>query len=172
MKPVKSVLTTTLVLCLTLVVTAQLPQTATPQQNQPQADTDRIEAAHSELLNAKDKAEEASRLTNAVSPALPGTAASSAPIPRKNLIDEHIFGRIERDNIPHAPLAGDEEFLRRAYVDAVGFLPTPEKIRSFVADKDPNKRDKLIDSLISTEEFADQWAYFYGELFRTRAASF
>src|SRR5438105_5168335 len=172
MKPVKLVLTTILVLCLTLVVAAQLPQTAQPQQNQPQADNDRIEAAHSELLNAKDKAEEASRLTNAVSPALPGTAASAGPIPRKNFIGEHIFGRIERDNIPHAPLAGDEEFLRRAYVDAVGFLPTPEKIRSFVADKDPNKRDKLIDSLIGTEEFADQWAYYYGELFRTRAAAF
>src|SRR2546428_259612 len=173
MKPVKLVLSTLLVLCLTLVVTAQLQQTAQPQQNQLQADEkDRIEAAHSELLNAKDKAEEASRLTNALSPALPGTAASSAPIPKKNFIDEHIFGRIERDNIPHAPLAGDEEFLRRAYVDASGFLPTPEKIRSFVADTDPNKRDKLIDSLIGTEEFADQWAYYYGELFRTRAASF
>jgi len=41
-----------------------------------------------------------------------------------------------------------------------------------VADTDPNKRDKLIDSLIGTEEFADQWAYFYDELFRTRAAQF
>ena len=107
MKPVKLVLTTILVLCLTLVVTAQLPQTTQPQQNQPQADNDRIEAAHSELLNGKDKAEEASRLTNAISPALPGTAASAGPIPRKNFIDEHIFGRIERDNIPHAPLAGE-----------------------------------------------------------------
>jgi len=66
----------------------------------------------------------------------------------------------------------NEEFLRRAYVDAIGFMPTPEKIRSFVADTDLNKRDKLIDSLIGTEEFADQWAYYYGELFRTRAAVF
>jgi len=57
-------------------------------------------------------------------------------------------------------------------VDAIGFAPTPEKIRSFVADTDPNKRDKVIDSLIGTEEFADQWAYYYGELFRTRASQF
>src|SRR5262249_56254340 len=98
-------------------------------------------------LKGKDKGGEASKVREAVAPALPGAAASSAPIPRKNFIDEHIFGRIERDNIPHAPLAGDEEFLRRVYVDAIGFLPTPEKIRSFVADTDPNKRDKLIDSL-------------------------
>src|SRR5205809_133322 len=120
MKPVKLVLMATAILCLTFVVTAQGPQNGQPQQGQPQADPDRIEAAHSELLNAKDKAAEASKLTEAVAPALPGAAASTAPIPRKNFIDEHIFGRIERDNIPHAPLASDEEFLRRAYVDAVG----------------------------------------------------
>jgi Protein of unknown function (DUF1549)/Protein of unknown function (DUF1553) len=172
MKPTKMVLMTMVVLCLTLAVTAQQPQNAQPQPAQQQVDQDRIESAHSELLNAKDKAAEASRLTEAVSPALPGAAASTAPIPRKNYVDEHIFGKIDRDKIPHSPLAGDEEFLRRAYLDAVGFLPTPEKIRSFVADTDPNKRDKLIDSLIGTEEFADQWAYHYGELFRTRAAAF
>src|SRR6266568_7451628 len=171
MKFVKLVLAATMVLCLTLVVTAQL-QKEQPQPVQQQVDQDRIEAAHSELLTGKDKAAEASRLTEAVASALPGAGASSAPIPRKNFVDEHILGRIERDNIPHAPLAGDEEFLRRAYVDAVGFLPTPEKIRSFVADTDPNKRDKLIDSLIGTEEFADQWAYHYGELLLTKDRTF
>src|SRR5213080_4453311 len=171
MKGAKLVLMAAAILCLTLVVTAQGPQTGQAAQVQPQ-DPDRVDAAHQELLNAKDKAAEASKLTEAVAPALPGAAASTAPIPRKNFIDDHIFGRIEKDNIPHAPLAGDEEFLRRVYVDAIGFLPTPEKIRAFVADKDPNKRDKVIDSLIGTEQFADQWAYYYGELFRTRAASF
>jgi len=65
MKLAKLVLTATIVLCLTLVVTAQLPQKA---RHKPvlQQDQDRIEAAHSELLNAKDKAAEASKLTAAV----------------------------------------------------------------------------------------------------------
>src|SRR2546427_11640746 len=112
MQPAKLVLTTVLVLCLTLVVTAQLPQNQQPQAGQNQVDQDRTEAAHSELLNAPDKAAEASRLTQAVAGALPGAGASSAPIPRKNFVDENIFGRIERENIPHAPLAGDEEVLR------------------------------------------------------------
>ena len=100
MKPMKLVLVTTMVLCLTLVVSAQLPQKDQPQPNQRQVDQDRTEAAHSELLTGQDKAAEASRLTQAVASALPGAAASSAPIPRKNFIDEHVFGRIERDNIP------------------------------------------------------------------------
>jgi hypothetical protein len=172
MKPAKLVIRTTVVLCLTLVVMAQQPQKAPLPQDQQQADKDRVEAAHSELLTGKDKAAEASRLTQTVAPALPGAAASSAPIPRKNFVDEHIFGRMERDKVPHAPLSGDEEFLRRAYVDAIGFLPAPDKARSFVADTDPNKRDTLIDSLIGTDEFADQWAYFFDELFRTRAQPF
>src|SRR5438874_1024951 len=153
MKSAKLVLMTAVVFCLTLAVTAQQPQKVQPQPPQQQVDQDRTEAAHSELLNAKDKAAEASRLTQAVSPALPAAAASTAPIPRKNFVDEHIFGKIDRDKVPHSALAGDEEFLRRAYLDAVGFLPAPEKVRSFVADTDPNKRDKLIDSLIGSEQF-------------------
>src|SRR5438552_3656234 len=169
MKPVKLVLMATAIFCLTFVVTAQGPQNG---QALPQVDPDRVDTAHQELLNAKDKAAEASKLTDAVAPALPGAAASTAPIPRKNFIDEHIFGRIEKDNIPHAPLAGDEEFLRRAYLDATGLLPAPDRVRSFLSDMDPNKRDKLIDSLIGSEEFTDEWAYHFGELLRTREAQF
>src|SRR5437867_7095256 len=167
MKRGKWVLMSTMVFLLSLVVSAQGPQN-TPAQPQ----DDRIEAAHGRLLSGEDRARDASKLTEAVAPALPSSAASTAPIPRKNFIDEHIFGRMERDKIRHAPLAGDEEFLLRAYLDATGLLPTPEQVRSFVADKDPNKRDKLIDSLIGTEEFTDQWAYHFGELLRTREAQF
>ena len=97
MKPAKLVVRTTVVLCLTLVVIAQ-PQKAPLSQDQQKADKDRVEAAHRELLTAKDKAAEASRLTQTVAPVLPGAAVSAAPIPRKNLVDEHIFGKIERDN--------------------------------------------------------------------------
>jgi hypothetical protein len=153
-----------MVFSLTLVTKAQLPQ---QQPAQPQVDDNRMEEAHGALFQAQDKAKEASRLTEAVAGALPRTGGSSAPIPRKNYIDEHIFGRIEKDGIPHSPLASDSEFLRRAYLDATGLLPSADVVRRFLADTDPNKRDKLIDSLIGTEEFTDQWAYHYGELFRT-----
>jgi len=169
MKPAHFVLPITMVLFLSLVVAAQLPQQekAEPKQSDPT-----FEAAHGQLLSGQDRAREASRLTEVVASALPSSGSSSAPIPRKNFVDELVFGRIERDKIPHAPLADDEEFLRRVSLDATGFLPTPEHIRAFLADTDPNKRDKLIDSLIGTEEFADQWAYHYGELLRTRLDSF
>src|SRR5207253_3076518 len=168
------VLMVAMVLCLSLVVVAERPRTnqSQPAQPAPQVDQDRIEAAHGKLLSGEDKAKEASRLTEAVAPALPITAASTAPIPRKNFIDDHIFGRMERDKIPHAPLAGDEEFIRRAYLDATGLLPTVDQVRAFLNNTDPDKRDKLIDSLIGSEEFTDQWAYHFGELLRTREAQF
>jgi len=170
MKPVKVILVSLLLLCLSLVLSAQLPEKQTTPQSQP-ADENRIEAAHSGLFSQEDKAKEASRLTQSVASALPAGAASYEPVARKNFVDDHIFGRLERDHIPHAPLAGDEEFLRRAYLDATGLLPTPEKVSAFLADTDPNKRDKLIDSLIGTEEFSDQWAYHWGELLRTRESA-
>ena len=80
MKSAKLVFMTAVVFCLTVAVTAQQPQRVQPQSPQQQVDQDRTEAAHSELLNAKDKAAEASRLTQAVSPALPATAVSNSSV--------------------------------------------------------------------------------------------
>src|SRR5947207_314011 len=144
-----------MVLFLTLALGAQLPPQGRPPSNAPQTTDERLEAAHGQLFSNQDKAKDASRLTESVAGALPNTGASYAPIPRKNFVDEFIFGRMERDRIPHAPLSGDAEFLRRAYLDATGLLPTPDAVRSFLADTDRDKRDKLIDSLIGTEAFAD-----------------
>ena len=168
MKSAKSVLVLTIFSTLSLIGGA-LPQR--PESAQ-QVDQDRMEAAHGQLMSGKDNAADASRLTQTVAPVLPDTAAAYATVPRKNFVDEYIFGRIERDKIPHSPVAGDAEFLRRTYLDAIGLLPTADQVRAFLADPDPNKRDKLIDSLIGTEEFTDQWAYQYDELLRTRMAPF
>src|SRR5258708_24595937 len=70
-------------------------------------------------------------------------------VARKNFVDNYIFDKMQRDGIPHAPLANDTEFLRRVTLDLTGRLPTPEQIRRFLQDTDPNKRDKRIDSLVS-----------------------
>jgi hypothetical protein len=154
------VLMSTMVLCLSLVVVAQQDQPAP----RPQSDPD-MGAVHQDLLNPEDRAEDANRLTEAVAAALPDVTPSG-PIARKNFVDEFIFGRMERENIPHAPLSSDEEFLRRAYLDATGLLPEADKVRSFKSDTDPDKRDQLIDELIGSEPFLDQWAYHWGELMR------
>lgn len=82
----------------------------------------------------------------------------------KNFIDELTLAKWRSLNlIPSAP-SSDGQFLRRAYLDAIGVLPTPEEVEDFLADKSPDKRAKLIDSLLEREEYADYWAYKWSDL--------
>ncbi len=164
MKPARLVLIAATILSLSMAIVAELPQQDRPQPSKPQSDPD-FNQAHQGLFTTEDKVKDASDLTKRVAAGLPNTV-SSAPVPHKNFIDDYVFARMERNHIPHAPLSTDEEFLRRAYLDATGFLPTADKVRSFKRDADPNKRDKLIDELVGSEEFLDQWAYHWEELLR------
>lgn len=155
---------------LVLSVSAQVSQQKKMKPRTGSDAVDQFEKAHQGLFTPKtDEAVEASRLTAEF-------AGSGAPmagsVPRKNYIDEHIFGRMERDKIPHAGLASDEEFIRRVYIDATGLVPTADAVREFVASTDPNKRDKLIDALIGSEDFADQWAWYWMDLLQSKDASF
>src|SRR5262245_62119537 len=66
-------------------------------------------------------------------------AASS--IPRRNFIDDFIFGAMAAQNVASARLTTDAEFFRRINLDLIGRIPGPDEVRSFVADTTPNKRD-------------------------------
>ena len=94
-----------------------------------------------------------------------------AQTPRKNFIDEYIFGRMERDGIQPAPLSSDLEFFRRVYFDLTGKPPSPTDIYAFVADQNPNKRDDLIDRLAWTYDFLDKWTVFFGDLYKNNATA-
>ena len=144
-------------------VSAALAQTQPPA---PPADQDRYEKVHEGIFGAKpDKGKDANRLSDMVSGGQ-GKSETQQKIARRNFIDEMLFARMEKDHVPHAALATDEEFVRRVYLDATGAIPSVEAIRSFVADRDPNKRDKLIDSLVGSDAFADEWAWYWGDLMR------
>ncbi len=120
--------------------------------------------AHAGLVKPRDGVSTAGDLAERV--AGPGVVASTRPVERRNLIDEHIFSRIEADGIPHAGLADDAQFLRRVQLDLIGRIPTSGEIRSFIADDTPDKRARKIDELLGREEFGEKWAYFYMDLFR------
>jgi hypothetical protein len=137
----------------------------TPGPGDPNRAADEVDRAHRTLFQkAPDKAKIASEVTSAVSKT--GPAAAQAPIARRNFIDQAIFGRMEHDGVPHAPLAGDTEFLRRTFLDATGRVPSSDDVLSFLASKNPNKRDDLIDRLLATDAFVDRWAYYFEDLFR------
>jgi hypothetical protein len=84
--------------------------------------------------------------------------------PRRNFIDELSLAKLKRLHVPPSPPADDAEFLRRAYLDTIGVLPTAEEARAFLADKSTDKRDRLIDALLARPEFVDYWAYKWSDL--------
>lgn len=87
-----------------------------------------------------------------------------AQSPRHNFIDELVLKKLQSLRIPPSPQCTDEEFIRRAYLDAAGILPTPEEQRKFLKDQRPDKRARLIDSLLERPEFVDYWTYKWSDL--------
>src|SRR5207249_962753 len=73
-------------------------------------------------------------------------------------IDREVFSKLERLNMAPSALSSDAEFLRRVYLDTIGSLPEPEDVRKFLADRDPKKREKKIDELLSHPLHAALWA--------------
>jgi hypothetical protein len=94
--------------------------------------------------------------------ALPPEALSQAE--RRNFIDELVLAKLKNLNLPPSPPASDAEFLRRATIDTIGVLPTVAESRAYLADTSPDKRAKLIDSLLARPEFVDYWAYKWSDL--------
>jgi hypothetical protein len=84
--------------------------------------------------------------------------------PRQNYIDDLVLKKLAILHIPPSRPATDEEFLRRAYLDAAGILPTGAETEKFLADHSADKRARLIDELISRPEFVDYWAYKWSDL--------
>ncbi len=82
----------------------------------------------------------------------------------RGFIDEHIDKQLTRLNLPASPACSDAEFVRRAYVDTIGRLPSIEEARVFLAQSAPTKRDMLIDQLLAKPEFADYWTYKWSDL--------
>src|SRR5262249_9474792 len=69
-------------------------------------------------------------------------------VPETNYVDKHVFARLRALRVRPSDLCSDEVFLRRVYLDALGVLPTADEARAFLADRDPAKRERLIDRLL------------------------
>jgi hypothetical protein len=135
------------------------------QQSNHEQDT--VDAAHRGLFQKQEEKSKAVSALTAEAVAARAAAAQRSPsIARSNFIDEHIFGRMQKDNVPHAGLATDEEFARRAWLDATGRIPSYEELIAFTKDTDPAKRQKLVDRLLASDGFIDKWTYYFEDLFR------
>jgi hypothetical protein len=86
----------------------------------------------------------------------------------KNFIDELVFKKLKTVGMPPSELCDDSTFVRRASVDIAGRLPTAEEARKFISDKDPAKREKCIDALLESSDYADYFANKWSALLRNK----
>jgi hypothetical protein len=76
----------------------------------------------------------------------------------KNFIDRLVFANLKEIGVPPSPVCDDSTFLRRVSLDIAGRLPTSKETAEFLASKDPNKRDVVIDRLLDSPDYADYFA--------------
>jgi hypothetical protein len=92
---------------------------------------------------------------------LPATLAEGTTYPKVsevNYVDREVFAKLRKLNIIPSDMSSDTEFLRRVTIDTIGSLPSPEDVRAFLANKDPDKRAKKIDELLANPLHAALWA--------------
>jgi len=84
--------------------------------------------------------------------------------PTNNYIDKHVLTKLKAMQIEPSELCTDADFLRRVSLDLTGLPPTPEKARAFITDTAADKREKLIDELIGSEEYIACWSNKWADL--------
>ena len=104
------------------------------------------------------------RLTIPVDKLLPKNAYDGLTI--GNEIDRLVYSRHKEMGLLVSEICTDSEFIRRASIDTVGKLPKGTAVRKFLADKSPDKRKRLVDSLLADSDWADYWAIKFADLLR------
>jgi hypothetical protein len=103
------------------------------------------------------------RLTHLVE--VPGFV--QAEVPRDNVIDRTVFTKLNRMRIRPSDLCTDREFLRRAYLDVIGVLPTSDEVKRFLDEPAKTRRERAIDALLARPEFYDFWTLKFADILRS-----
>ncbi len=110
------------------------------------------------------------------SPAARGDAGSFvAPFERGtgfvpvNDVDACVLAGLAGAGIEPSNPCSDEVFLRRVFLDLTGTLPDPERVRRFLADPRREKRERLVDALLASDELSDYLTLKWGDLLRVKS---
>ena len=88
--------------------------------------------------------------------------------PEQTVVDKHTVKKWKELGIAPSELCTDEQFIRRVSLDITGSLPDAKAIRAFIADKDPKKRDKLVDTLVESPEYSYFFANKWSDILRVK----
>jgi hypothetical protein len=100
-----------------------------------------------------------------------GLAFQFPKVPTNNYVDTLVNNKLQKLRIAPSELCTDEAFLRRAFVDITGVLPTIEEYNRFIANPAPNKREQLVDELLGRKEFVELWVLKWAELLQIRSSN-
>lgn len=100
------------------------------------------------------------------------TVPLGAPVdalpPTRNFIDALVFDKLRKVGMPPSAVCDDATFIRRATLDVAGRLPTADEATAFLADATPDKRDRLIDRLLESADYADYFANKWSMILRNK----
>ena len=99
---------------------------------------------------------------------LPQGLNVAATPPERNFVDTAVMNRLRRLGLPPSPVCNDGTFIRRATIDIAGRLPTADEVRAFLADSSADKRDRLVDRLIASPDYADNFAAKWSAVLRNK----
>src|SRR5262245_55754805 len=123
--------------------------------------------AADEPKKSEKKAEKKASLPTGTLSSKDWLAASTKPL-EPGEIDQLINAELDKAKIKPASRTTDEQFLRRVYLDVTGKLPTPKDIVDFLKSNEPNKRAKVIDQLLDSDDYAKHWGLYWRDVIASR----
>ena len=101
-----------------------------------------------------------------VRPAIPHVDVATDRFPIRNPIDAFIAARHREAGLKASPQADRRTLIRRLYLDITGLLPSPPAVDSFVADSEPKAYERLVDGLLNSPHYGEQWGRHWLDLAR------
>ncbi|MGI8980303.1 MAG: DUF1549 domain-containing protein [Pirellulaceae bacterium] len=92
----------------------------------------------------------------------------SNPLEVAAKVDASLLAELPRSAAQPLRKIGDEEFLRRAYLDIIGHIPSPEEVTAFVLNPAQDKRAKTVEKLLADERFGENWGRYYRDVIMYR----
>jgi hypothetical protein len=86
-----------------------------------------------------------------------------------NYIDDSVYAKLKKLRLLPSGVCDDATFIRRAFIDITGTLPTSEDLREYNEEKEPARRERLVDRLLGRQEFAELWVMKLAELLEIRS---
>jgi hypothetical protein len=86
---------------------------------------------------------------------------------RSNPIDRILDHYLAEKKLPRPAAIDDATFVRRAFLDLIGLLPSPKDLEAFAKDTSADKRTHLIESLLKRDmDYTEHWLTFWNDLLR------